>query len=250
MRLRWALVGFLLALILTLTGCNSDTAYAPVENIALRPSLSTSGAGQYVVQKGDTLYSIAWAYDLDYRTLAQANHLSRPYSIYPGQQLTMTTVQRQDVVKSIAAAPAPSSSVVSSVESQAEDKPVAYKTSRGFWKWPAQGKVSKRFSKARGGNKGIDIIGVYGESVKAASSGVVVYSGAGIRGYGNLIIVKHNNRYLSAYAFNKANLVTIGKTVTAGQVIASMGRDNAGHTMLHFEIRRDGNPVDPLRFLG
>ncbi|MFK3616329.1 murein hydrolase activator EnvC family protein, partial [Coxiella burnetii] len=93
------------------------------------------------------------------------------------------------------------------------------------------------------------IAGHYGEAVRAASDGVVVYSGAGIRGYGNLIIVKHTNTYLSAYAFNKRILVKEGSRVRAGQKIAEMGRTNSGRVMLHFEIRRNGQPVNPLRYL-
>ena len=117
------------------------------------------------------------------------------------------------------------------------------------WAWPAQGRVTGEFSQALLGNQGINISGDYGEPIRASANGIVVYSGDGVRGYGNLIIVKHNDSYLSAYAFNKRLLVKEGTRVKAGQQIAEMGRDNTGSVLLHFEIRHDGQPVNPLKFL-
>ena len=115
------------------------------------------------------------------------------------------------------------------------------------WRWPAKGKVVTSFS--RSGGKGIDIAGKFGQTIVAASAGRVVYSGSGLIGYGQLIIVKHNKRYLSAYAHNNKILVKEGDTVTGGQRIAEMGRSGSNRAMLHFEIRRDGKPIDPLRYL-
>ena len=117
------------------------------------------------------------------------------------------------------------------------------------WRWPLQGKVVQGF---RGGDRtrqGIRIAALPGQKVLAAESGTVVYSGSGLKGYGNLIIVKHNDNYLSAYGHNRDLLVSEGDQVTKGQKIAAMGRANNGKPLLHFEIRRNGKPVDPLRLL-
>jgi lipoprotein NlpD len=115
------------------------------------------------------------------------------------------------------------------------------------WRWPAKGKVVTSFS--RSGGKGIDIAGKFGQVIVAASDGSVVYSGSGLIGYGQLIIVKHNKRYLSAYAHNNKILVKEGDTVKGGQRIAEMGRSGSNRAMLHFEIRRDGKPTNPVRYL-
>ncbi|MCM8596754.1 peptidoglycan DD-metalloendopeptidase family protein [Accumulibacter sp.] len=115
------------------------------------------------------------------------------------------------------------------------------------WSWPASGKLIGTFSE--GGNKGIDIQGKAGDAVLAAAGGKVVYSGTGLRGYGKLVIVKHNNAYLTAYAHNQNVLVKEGQSVTKGQKIAEMGNTDADQVKLHFEIRRQGKPVDPLKHL-
>jgi lipoprotein NlpD len=115
------------------------------------------------------------------------------------------------------------------------------------WRWPARGKVVTSFSAS--GRKGIDIEGRFGQTVMAAAGGRVVYSGSGLIGYGQLIIVKHNKRYLSAYAHNNKLLVKEGDAVKGGQRIAEMGRSGPNRALLHFEIRRDGKPIDPLRYL-
>jgi lipoprotein NlpD len=117
------------------------------------------------------------------------------------------------------------------------------------WLWPAKGKISKKFA-LKSGNKGINISGQFGEAVIASAAGLVVYSGSSLRGYGNLIIIKHNANYLSAYAHNKNILVKEEQTIKAGQKIATMGRANDGQVVLHFEIRHNGKPVNPLRYLG
>ena len=114
---------------------------------------------------------------------------------------------------------------------------------------PARGRILHGFSSLAFGNKGIDIQGVYGEPVLASAAGQVVYAGAGIRGYGNLILLKHNDSYLSAYAYNKTITVKEGEWVRAGQTIGTMGRTDAGIVLLHFEIRRNGQPVNPLSYL-
>jgi len=117
------------------------------------------------------------------------------------------------------------------------------------WQWPVNGKVVRDFSAAGNGNKGVDIVGDYNQPVYAAAGGVVVYSGSGLRGYGNLIIIKHSELYLSAYAHNNSLLVKEGERLKKGTQIATMGNSDSDTVMLHFEIRRDGKPVDPLSFL-
>ncbi|MGY8868558.1 MAG: peptidoglycan DD-metalloendopeptidase family protein, partial [Methylophagaceae bacterium] len=117
------------------------------------------------------------------------------------------------------------------------------------WRWPMQGKVISTYSKSATGRKGIDIAGKSGQKVGAAATGKVVYSGNGLPRYGNLIIIKHNDSYLSAYAHNKNLLVKEGQHVKAGQKIALLGRTGTQRDQLHFEIRRNGKPVDPMRFL-
>lgn len=220
---------------LLLVGCtNAPGSYAPIVNVnSQQQRQSTAKLGYYRVRRGDTLYSIAWAYGLDYRALAAANSLSAPYRINPGQMIRVRGVSKR--------------------RSYAERQRliiVRNKTPVKSWRWPARGKVIGRYSRKLSGNKGINIAGRYAEPVRAAAGGRVVYSGDGVRGYGNLIIVKHNNSYLSAYAYNKRNLVRVGQTVRQGQVIAQMGRTNAGRVMLHFEIRRNGRPINPLTRLG
>ena len=117
------------------------------------------------------------------------------------------------------------------------------------WAWPTKGELIQNFSTHLEGHPGISIAGKVGQRIRAAANGIVVYSGDGVRGYGNLIIIKHNETYLSAYAFNQQNLVTTGDRVQVGQVIARMGQNDAGRSLLYFEIRRDGVPVNPLKFL-
>lgn len=262
---RW-IVAIILSFILC--GCVSDD-YAPVESGRLQ---LTTKSGFYRVKAGDTLYSIAWAFNRDYRTLALMNHLPPPYRIEPGQRLQINTqvkslaapVQWQPVrmVSYPAAASAPHYVAASPsrpiysyrlpspppTRAVVVMRPPLLRAVKN-WLWPAQGKVVSGFSRMLGGNQGIDIKGRYGESVYAAANGIVVYSGAGVRGYGNLIIVKHNASYLSAYAFNRRILVKDGSRVRAGQKIAEMGRNDSGRVLLHFEIRRNGTPVNPLRYL-
>ncbi len=230
-----------------LSGCVSNTAYAPVINAWNQPEAKK---GDYRVKAGDTLYSIAWSFGLDYRALAAANHLRAPYRLHPGQRLKMIT--SSESVKKVATMPSASSTPRIVKIYNSKKSPLVSNTTTSSvsgWRWPARGKVVEGFSKSMVGNKGINIAGKAGEPVRAVAAGEVVYSGSGVRGYGNLIIIKHNANYLSAYAYNKRLLVTLGSRVTAGQQIAEMGRDNAGQALLHFEIRRNGKPVNPLRYL-
>lgn len=227
----------------------------------------------YIVKRSDTLYSIAWRYGFDYRQLAGWNAIREPYTIYPGQKLRLTkppriaspraTPARKSTStgrKSTSSAGAAKSSKSASKASMSKKsssstsrkksaKAPAKGGSTGVkrWYWPAKGKVVTSFS--RSGGKGIDIAGRFGQPIQAAADGKVVYSGSGLIGYGQLIIVKHNKRYLSAYAHNNKILVKEGDTVKGGQRIAEMGRSGSNRALLHFEIRRDGKPTNPVRYL-
>jgi len=189
----------------------------------------------YVVQKLDTLYSIAWAFGVDYRDLANINNLHPPYILRSGQRLYITS---------------PSKSIKQRMKSQIE---FAQRTSPAKpllgWLWPASGKIASFFNTKLGGNKGVDIAGSLGVPILACNHGTVVYGGEGIRSYGKLIIIKHNDDYLSAYAYNQHILVAEGQKITTGQKIATMGKDNEGRATLHFEIRHFGKPVNPLLYL-
>jgi len=229
---------------LLLSACVGGGNYAPVENAWYQPNAK---AGVYRVRRGDTLYSIAWAFGLDYRALAAANHIGPPYEIHVGQRLRMTTVpkgryQTSPVVKKPTQRLATPTRKMQSVNTYSGARVSA-------WLWPTKGRLISRYSPSAVGNKGIDIAGRLGQPIRASANGVVVYSGDGVRGYGNLVIIKHNSNYLSAYAYNKRNVVRVGQRVRAGQQIALMGQNSAGKTMLHFEIRRNGKPVNPMRYL-
>jgi lipoprotein NlpD len=229
-----------------LCGCGNSHPPAPVINAWLEPEAQTA---DYIVSKGDTIYSIAWQFGLDYRTLAQANHLKSPYSIYQGQRLKMTTTARGSVKPrspNPELPPTPEKRRPSNPPQPARTPAEALVTT---WQWPAVGKLVRGYSSSLTGNAGINIAGHFGSAVRAGLSGEIVYSGNGIRGYGNLIIIKHNRHYLSAYAYNQKILVKLGQQVHTGEPIATMGRDDAGQVMLHFEIRYDGRPVDPMLFL-
>lgn len=258
-RIAFVIVG--LTVFSALNGCSNHSQLAPVVNAWYQPRPDSSG---YVVRNGDTIYSIAWAFGLDYRSLAEANHLNPPYALSPGQHLVMTytpagqapatavllQTQQPPVVQANYQLLQRSESSQSrqSVQQLQSEQPTHFVfTAR--WNWPAQGRVIQGFSRDPSGHPGISISGRLGSIVRASAAGTVVYSGDGVRGYGNLIIIKHNASYLSAYAFNQQNWVTVGEHVQAGSVIARMGQNDAGRTLLYFEIRRDGRPVNPLTLL-
>jgi lipoprotein NlpD len=198
------------------------------------------------VQPGETLYSISWRYGRDYREVARWNHLSPPYTIYEGQPLRVLppdaeaeeTAEKADTPAPVVA-PAP----VAAPQTHRASPPVLH------WQWPARGTLLQTFSESDIARKGIDIGGTPGEAILAAAAGKVVYAGSGLRHYGKLIILKHDDNYLSAYAYNRTLRVREGDTVTAGQRIADMGGRNGNGAMLHFEIRYDGRPVNPLSYL-
>jgi lipoprotein NlpD len=203
----------------------------------------------YRVHTGETLYAIAWRYNLDYRDLARWNGIASPYTIHPGQELTLT----DPALLPESRRPAASSSRPSVVSDRrprsavgAETKPALPPPSK--WIWPTRGQVVQTFQGQQSIAQGIDIAGSAGQDVLASADGKVVYSGSGLAGFGQLIIIKHNDTYISAYGHNRKLLVDEGAEVKAGQKIAEMGKLE-GNARLHFEIRRQGKPVDPLKYL-
>jgi lipoprotein NlpD len=204
---------------------------------------NTTQARSYVVQSGDTLYKIAWRYGVDHRDLAAWNNLRNPDRIFVGQRLTLYSPSRS-AGSTAAAAPRPAAA-----SAPARAQPLPAQPSPA-WQWPVRGPVVERFGANSGAVTGIRIGGLVGQEVAAAAGGRVVYAGSGLVGYGQLVIIKHNETYLSAYGYNSRLLVAEGQDVARGQVIAEMGLGPQRQPRLHFEIRRNGDPIDPLRFLG
>ena len=221
--------------------------------------VDTGFTGTHTVQRGETLYSIAWRYGADYKELAGANSIYYPYTIYPGQQINIG----RRVASTPAATPPRTLPTKTLTPPAKQDRPVVTKPVRALpvtppsapsaddpsWIWPTNGQVIAKFSSNQPVNKGIDIAGSMGEPVLAAAAGTVVYAGNGLLGYGNLVIVKHNDRFLSAYAHNSKLLVQENQEVKVSQPIAEIGSSGTDKTKLHFEIRLDGKPVDPLTYL-
>ena len=212
--------------------------------------------GQTVrVQRGDTLYGLAFRNGIDFRDLASWNGIGSPYTIYPGQTLRLYPSSGSrppagtgTAATGISTTPRPATPPATSTPKP--PPPQAAPVNSGFsWRWPADGHVVGRFIAGDATKQGIDIAGSGGQAVRAAADGVVVYSGAGLVGYGELIIVKHSEAWLSAYGHNRRRLVNEGQNVKAGQQIAEMGSSGASREMLHFEIRYNGKPVDPQQYL-
>nr|WP_271412281.1 peptidoglycan DD-metalloendopeptidase family protein [Pseudomonas sp. Q1-7] len=229
-------------------------------------------SGQYRVQRGDTLYSIAFRFGWDWKALAARNGIPAPYVIRPGQIIRFDGRSRQAAPSTVATASTTNPKTGSSssrppvpaqqpavrpqpvpqkpVATAPSSKPsVSTTRSAAGWVWPASGPLIGRFSSNGSLNKGIDIAGELGQPVLAASDGSVVYAGSGLRGYGELVIIKHSDTYVSAYGHNRRLLVREGQQVKVGQTIAEMGSTGTDRVKLHFEIRRQGKPVDPLQYL-
>ncbi|TFB43100.1 peptidoglycan DD-metalloendopeptidase family protein [Pseudomonas sp. F01002] len=255
-----------------LVGCSSnkssDVRVVDRNNaVAQRPAVTT---GQYVVRPKDTLFSIAFRYGWDYKALAARNNIPTPYTIHPGQTIrfdgrtgstptpvvsatdsTPSSSLKTTVIRRQANGATTSTAVVApSVASKPTPAtmPPAGPAPTG-WGWPSNGILIGKFSSNGSLNKGIDIAGDLGQPVLAASDGTVVYAGSGLRGYGELVIIKHSDTYVSAYGHNRRLLVREGQQVKVGQTIAEMGSTGTDRVKLHFEIRRQGKPVDPLQFL-
>jgi lipoprotein NlpD len=236
-------------LLLACGGCAELTRWDPE---APASGSGTNTPGFHVVQRGDTLYQIAFRHRLDWRDLAAWNHLSDAGRIYPGQRIRLTPPAPGTGRASTPAGrptPRPESGPSPSQPAPREAPVRAVSGPPPNWSWPVDGPVEWRFGQSRRNPTGIGIGGRDGREIRAAADGEVVYSGSGLIGYGKLIILKHNESYLSAYGYNQALRVEEGERVRTGQVIALMGRGPADRPLLHFEIRLDGKPVDPARFL-
>ncbi|ADV26648.1 Peptidase M23 [Pseudoxanthomonas suwonensis 11-1] len=266
----WRLLAAL-ALMAMLAACGKSTvvrspaAGSGTSGTSAAPSQGQPGAS-VVVQRGDTLYSIARRNNVTVADMARWNRLSAPYTIYPGQRLALgassgstassgTSKPPAKGTTTIAtgkpATPASSTGTTAGTTTTAPaPRPAAAPVASGIrWQWPAQGVTLSTYVEGNATRQGIDIGGSSGQAVNAAADGVVVYSGAGLVGYGELIIVKHNEQWLSAYGHNRKRLVSEGQAVKAGQQIAEMGRTGTDREKLHFEIRYNGKPVDPLLYL-
>lgn len=245
---------------------------APAPPSAAVPGTSpATSAGSYVVRPGDTLYSISRAHNVGWQDLANWNGITDPSQLRVGQTLRIEggsggpvaaaetptgVVQVQPIggtgvqQRPIEGAPATPGTAPASPGTAPAAPPSAPRQSNDSgidWLWPASGNVIAQFNQSL--NKGIDIEGQLGDPVVASADGQVVYSGSGLRGYGNLIIIRHNASFLSAYAHNSKLLAKEGQTVRRGERIAEMGQSDAPSPRLHFEIRRGGTPEDPMRFL-
>lgn len=236
----------------TNTSTAKTASYAPVTS------------GQHVVQQGETLYSLAFNYGRDWKDLAQANNIGSPFTIYPGQTIylsggavpqaittsTQTTKNETHNTGSIKVTKTEQTTKpVTTAAPPVTNAPKPTQAVVGGWTWPTMGTVIGTYSPSGTVNKGIDIAGNEGDAIVSASNGTVVYAGNNLHGYGELLIIKHNDSYVSAYAHNRKLLVTEGQKVTAGQKIAEMGSTGADRVKLHFEIRQNGKPVDPVKYL-
>ncbi len=261
-----------------LLGCGYHPP-APIDeqsNAMVKRQLNSDGT--YDVRKGDTLYAIAFGYGLDAMSIAKWNDISSPYVIYPGQKLrlsappgrqggndrssgvTISSVKTPGQVTTRTVSRPPKSTSTESTPTKSKPvtdtskttKPVSSKSNSAdpkSWKWPTKGRVLRGYVAGDPARNGLDISGQQGQSINASTGGLVVYSGNGLIGYGELIIIKHSEKMLSAYAHNKVRLVNEGEQVSSGQKIAEMGRNANDEQLLHFEIRSQGKPVNPLIYL-
>lgn len=253
--MRWALA---MGCAIGLVACSSTVIREPgpdgsrVGSSAGRPGATTT------VRRGDTLYGVASRNGIAVRDLAAWNGIEPPYTIYPGQRLRLYP----SGVRTVPSRPSDAVVRQSNRDASASTKPAttakpaspgapapAPRDSGIAWRWPAEGALLNRFVAGDPTRQGVDIAGAGGAAVRSAADGTVVYSGSGLVGYGELVIVKHSDTWLSAYGHNRKRLVNEGQLVKAGEQIAEMGRSGAARDMLHFEIRYNGKPVDPLLYL-
>lgn len=212
-------------------GCGTRESLAPVSDISKHRYQHNN---YHLVRKGETLYAIAWRYDMDYRELAKLNHIKAPYILHQNQKIYLKSRDKafkKSIKRFI--------KIANSKDASIQKK---------HWIMPTSGTIIKAYNIKRG-SKGIDIKASFKAPILAVQEGVIAYSGNGLPGYGNLIIVKHNQSFLSAYAYNNRNLVKEGQKVKAGQKIADVGFNKKGIPVLHFEIRRNGKPIDPLLYI-
>lgn len=286
----------LMLIVSLVAACAGPPPAPPDSRTGQSGTYSGTPDGHYRVRRGDSLYTIAFKYGLDWREIARLNGISTPYTIYPDQVLRLTESVQQAPASTrsaspadnssveVSAAPAPSSTTSSNQEATrssttrayepdaapaeppppqagADEAPVvgtqapagaSYPTPAGDpgrWLWPTEGRLISSFRANDPSRKGIDIGGTTGQAVIASAAGQVVYSGSGMLGYGELIIIKHSDRMLSAYAHNSKRMVSEGQQVPAGSQIAEMGTNDRNQAVLHFEIRVNGSPEDPLKYL-
>ena len=238
---------FIVVILLALlnSGCSQNQTVAPVryKNRDLAKS-----AKFYQVRRGDTLYSIGFRSGFGYQRLAEWNRIQPPYEIHIGQKIRLFKPKKTQIIYTPRK---PNLKKPLKKRSTSQKKPIVSSVNKKvlklYWQWPLKGKILKNFSQT--GKKGIDIYGKPGQTVRASAAGKVVYSGDGLIGYGNLLIIKHNYLYLSAYANNRRLLVKEGELVNKGQSIAEVGTGNGKQASLHFEIRKNGKPVNPVWYL-
>lgn len=272
-----AVTAYSLFAVLILGACSTPLQKAPVvDRSGGRTSESASADGIYVVKSGDTLYAIALEHGMDWRELARLNNVEDPTKLAVGQKLKVdsnsgptavssnsaskqvadsavvevTPIQPAGAVKAAPGKPVPlpaSPADSAAVKDPAPPVSAAASASAGDFMWPHNGAVIQAYK--AGTNKGVDFLAKVGDPVVAAGGGKVVYSGNALRGYGNLIIIKHENKLLTAYAHNKTLLVKEGEMVKKGQKIAEAGQSDTDKPKVHFEVRKNGNPVDPLEYL-
>jgi lipoprotein NlpD len=265
---RWLLVFFSVLL----SACANHHTPAPVvsldTNLPAQKASFEINTNTYQVETGDTLFSIAFYSGNDYRDLARINQIEMPYSIFPGQVLRLTenssknkqienkVLTQKSSEKTKVAVDRPSSQAYGDREQKIHRKKSTKKSDSSkisdytySWVWPASGKVTTTVVGSDGTIRGIDIKGEANSPIVAATDGKVVYAGNALKGYGNLVIIKHDDDYLSAYAHNEKILVDEQTYVTQGQKIATMGRSGTNEVRLHFEIRKKGKSLDPTKFL-
>ena len=256
----WGFAALVIALVLS--GCANKGRLAPVEDHSMAnnktaarvlPGAENAGKpGYYTVKPGDTLIRIGMDNGQSWRDILRWNKLDNPNLIETGQVLRVAPPQPDAVARpatAVASAPTAAASAPKPVTAgPATSGPTTDAAEDALsFQWPARGNVIAGFDESK--NKGLDIGGKAGDPVVAAADGRVVYAGAGLRGYGNLIILKHNNTYLTAYAHNQTLLVKEDQVIKRGQKIAEMGSSDADQVKLHFEVRRQGKPVDPVKYL-
>jgi lipoprotein NlpD len=248
----------LASLCLSQLSCAQRDTPAPVERLYQGKSFRDFAAGSlqqpsYQVVAGDTLYAIAFRANVDVRQLAELNQLAEPYVIIPGQKLRLNVsrLEQQGVDPEL------NRGYRATKQQQNDDTKVKLSAAteifasnnRIRWQWPASAPISADFSAAEGGIKGIDLSGSRGDPVYAAATGKVVYVGNALKGFGNLIILKHNDEYITAYAHNQQLLVKEQQWVNGGQQIATMGDSDAERVKLHFQVRFRGQSVNPRKYL-
>lgn len=230
-----------------MVGCTSRMTRAPVTDLSEVPSSAPSAAtgGTYVVKPGDTLYKVAQAHNIDVARLGQLNNITDPGQLRVGQVLRLDGKTPQPDAGFAVTAPVIPVQAVEPVVATSE--PVrATDSTLVNWGWPADGKIIQGFNT---NTKGIDLEGNAGDPVLAAANGKVMYTGNGVRGMGNLILIGHSDGFISAYGHNQELLVKTGQEITKGAKIATVGQSDTTSPRLHFEVRRRGTPVNPLSYL-